>query len=78
MPADRVVFKVYTSSFRLVRSRTYSRLMNPAQTAPGVVTVEWDVTDDRGKPLTPGTYFLYLTAKVGKQAFEAREQAVVP
>jgi len=78
MPVDQVVFKVYTSSFRLVRSRRYTRTNNPTQTVAGTVETEWDVTDDRGKPLVPGTYFFYLTVKAGKQVWEARDQAVVP
>lgn len=78
LPADQVIFKVYTSSFRLVRSRTYTRLLNPAQTAAGPVETEWDVTDDRGNPLTPGTYFFYLRARIGKATYEARDQALVP
>jgi hypothetical protein len=78
VPANQVIFKVYTSSFRLVRSRRYTRRMNPAQTALGPVETEWDVTDDRKKPLVPGTYFFYLMVKSGKQTWEARDQAVVP
>ncbi len=78
MQADQVVFKVYTSSFRLVRSQRYRRSENPAQTAPGPVEVEWNVTDDRNKSLVPGTYFFYLSVKVGSLKWEERDQANVP
>ena len=78
MPVDRVSFKVYTSSFRLVKTRHFLRRTNPVLTSPGPVVVEWDIRDDRGKPLAPGHYFLYLKAKSGSRTWEARDQARVP
>jgi len=78
MPAERVAFKVYTSSFRLVCCQIFTRKEHPARVGTAPVELEWEVADDRGKPLTPGTYFFYLIAKAGKQSWEARDQAVVP
>jgi len=42
------------------------------------VEVEWNVTDDRNKSLVPGTYFFYLSVKVGSLKWEERDQANVP
>jgi hypothetical protein len=77
LPVDQVVFKVYTSGYRCVVSERYTRENHPELTAAGSVVKEWDVRDDRGKPLPPGTYYFYLTAKIGRQTWEARDFAQV-
>jgi hypothetical protein len=74
---DKVQLKVFTSGFRMVRSFPFPK-GTEEWTASGPKTLVWDGLDGRGKPLMPGTYFLFLTARKGKSTYTGKAQVQAP
>lgn len=54
--ASRLVANVWERFGHHVR-----RLVDEADPAPGDRTIEWDMTDDAGRPVRPGTYIVRIT-----------------
>jgi flagellar hook assembly protein FlgD len=65
MTAERSIdLKVYDVSGRLVRSLVTGSML------AGVQNVAWDLLDDTGQKVAPGTYFLCLTSDNGAAVTE--------
>jgi hypothetical protein len=78
MAVDRLHLKVFTSSFRLLKSFPLDKEPQNEKRKIGPQTMVWNGLDDRGKSLPPGTYFLFLTARMGKGTYTAKTQVKAP
>jgi len=78
MPVDHLQLKVFTSGFRLLKGFSFDPVKEPNRFKPGIQSMVWDGLDDRRKDLIPGTYFIFLTAKKGKNSYSGQVQVQAP
>ena len=70
--------KVFTSSFRMLRSFPMDIKKTPELFKTGAHSMPWDGLDDRGHHLVSGRYYLFLSANKGKLKFTAEDQVDQP
>jgi hypothetical protein len=78
MAVDRYQLKVFTSSFRLLKSFPFDKETQKDLHGIGLQSLTWDGLDDRGNSLPPGTYYLFLGARMGKGTFTTKTQVKAP